>query len=125
MARVKSFSEYVVLLAQESPAACILDWGRRLELAGREYFERTAGSPPRRWVDVEGLLRLDSDFGPLGAALHYELRRTRNLVAHNPSCPTPEAAIEFARHAFRLQSCLTFDGPFLTAPLLPVRRPPT
>lgn len=121
MGRTTGFSDYVNHMATESPAACVLDWGRRLEMAATEYHERRVGRGLGRLAEVDDVLRLDPNFGSIGAALFTTLRRLRNSVAHDREFQVSyRTSVDFARHAIRLQSSMVFDRPLLRVPLLPV-----
>lgn len=96
-----TFAEHIAVLAAESPAAAILDWWRRLDLASREHFRLYHGRGARNHVELEQHI---VDYPGLGAAVCGRvatLRRRRNRVAHERvGSLSREEAMMYARRAF-------------------------
>jgi hypothetical protein len=117
----KTFSEYVDLLATNSPHATVLDWWRRLEMAAQVRFESVHGARFRRAVEAERLIARLDYLGPEAASTYRRMRLVRNEVSHAERCPlTREEAILFAQEAFRLMGALLYERSWAEAPLLPV-----
>ena len=94
-----TFEEHIGILAIESPYALILEWGRRLELAVKN-FGRVVGMSDASWKESMKALPNEPLIGEEVISEIRRLRDVRNKVAHEP--PTGIAAhdaIEFARKA--------------------------
>lgn len=103
-----NFNDYVNLMAANSPHALVMDWGRRLELALREYTDalRPLVALRNRRAIEESVSR-DQVLGPGFADCVRRLRLLRNQVAHEPiSHHSYEDATGYARHAFALIAAL-------------------
>ena len=98
---VRTFDQHVDLASQISPYGLVLDWGRRLEIAKREYCEKIGASTGFSSPACESRIAQDSRLRPGLAATIRTLRERRNAVAHEPhaSLATEEAAA-FAHEAF-------------------------
>jgi hypothetical protein len=94
-----TFEEHIEILAAESPCALILEWGRRLELAVKN-FGRVIGVSKGPWSKyMEGLLN-DPLVGEELSSEINRLRSRRNGVSHEqPKCIATDEAIQFARKA--------------------------
>jgi hypothetical protein len=97
-----TFEEHIEILAAESPCALVLEWGRRLELAVKN-FARVVGVSEGLWRKyMQGLLN-DPLVGGEVSSETNRLRNMRNKVAHEP--PRGMAAhdaTEFARKAVEI-----------------------
>ena len=94
-----TFEEHIEILVIESPSALILEWGRRLELALKNYRKvlRLEDNP---WGDFAGVLQADRLVGPEVSAQIIDLRNRRNEVAHEaPKCLPADDTIQYARKA--------------------------
>lgn len=94
-----TFEEHIEILAAESPCALVLEWGRRLELAVKN-FGRVVGVFEGPWRKYMEALRNDPLVPEEISSETNRLRTMRNKVAHEP--PRGMAthdAIEFARKA--------------------------
>src|SRR5712692_2871601 len=94
-----TFEEHSEILAIESPCALILEWGRRLELAVKN-FGRVVGVSEGPWGKYVKALLNDPLVGEEISSEINRLRNMRNKVAHEP--PRGMAAhdaTDFARTA--------------------------
>jgi hypothetical protein len=103
-----TFSEYVNLLAVNSPHALVMDWWRRLDLALHEYdhsLRQVVG--PRNSRAIEEAVSLDRALGPgISDSIRW-LRLLRNQVAHESIYNlSSEDAADYARHVFTLIGAL-------------------
>lgn len=94
-----TFEGHIEILAAESPCALVLEWGRRLELAVKN-FARVVGVSEGPWrKHMEALLN-DPLVGEEISSEISRLRSMRNKVAHAPpSGIAAHDATEFARKA--------------------------
>ena len=94
-----TFEEHIGILAEESPCALVLEWGRRLELAVKN-FGRVVGVSEGPWGKYVKALLNDPLVGEEISSEINRLRNMRNKVAHEPpSGIAAHDAIEFARKA--------------------------
>lgn len=94
-----TFEEHIEILGKESPCALILEWGRRLELALKNY-RKVLGLQENPWKDFADVLQADPLVGPEVSAHIIDLRNRRNEVAHEaPKSIPPDDAIQYARKA--------------------------
>jgi hypothetical protein len=98
--RVTTFDRHVDLISQLSPHGLVLDWGRRLELAARDYCGTATGKSRSGRHMCECQIAKDSRLGPHLAAQLKTLRLKRNAAAHEPTHLTPREAAAFASEAF-------------------------
>jgi hypothetical protein len=94
-----TFEGHIEILAAESPCALVLEWGRRLELAVKN-FARVVGVSEGPWRKYTEALLNDPLVGEDILSEISRLRSMRNKVAHEP--PRGMAAhdaTEFARKA--------------------------
>ena len=94
-----TFEGHIEILAAESPCALVLEWGRRLELAVKN-FARVVGVSEGPWRKYMEALLNDPLVGEEILSEISRLRSMRNKVAHEP--PRGMAAhdaTEFARKA--------------------------
>jgi len=94
-----TFQEHVEIMAVEAPHDLILGWGRRLELAVKNYG-KALGVRKGPWKnDLKAVLK-DSLVGRGISAEISHLRKRRNEVAHTaPKCIPANDAIQYARMA--------------------------
>jgi hypothetical protein len=97
---VTTFDQHVGLVSQLSPHGLVLDWGRRLELAQREYLRATTGESAFRLRLCERQVAKDPRLGPQLSEQLRLLRLQRNATAHQPTSLTPQEAATFAALAF-------------------------
>lgn len=96
---VTTFEKHIEILAIESPCALILEWGRRLELALKNY-RKVLGLEDNPWKDFADVLQADRLVGPEVSAQIIDLRNRRNEVAHEtPKCIPADDAIQYTRKA--------------------------
>lgn len=94
-----TFEEHIEILAIESPCALILEWGRRLERAVKN-FAGVVGVSEGPWGKYVKALLNDTLVGKEVSSEINRLRNMRNKVAHEPpSGIAARDAIEFARKA--------------------------
>ena len=94
-----TFEEHIEILAAESPCALILEWGRRLELAVKN-FGGGVGVSKGPWSEYMAALLNDPMVSKEVCSEINRLRSRRNEVAHEqPKCIATEEAIKFARKA--------------------------
>lgn len=94
-----TFEEHVQVLATESPHALILEWGRRLELAVKNYGT-VLGVPEGPWKKYMKALLKDAWVGQEVCSEIRHLRKRRNVVAHEaPKCIPSDEAVQYARMA--------------------------
>lgn len=99
----RSFQEMASILALNTPHALILDWWRRLDRGIDYYFQARGIRRPSSIAAVEQVLESDPKLGPEVVAQIRELRRLRNVVAHEDTKPIPpEEAFRYAETAWRL-----------------------
>jgi len=99
---VRTFDQHVDLVSQISPYGLVLDWGRRLEIAKREYCDKIGASTGFSARACESRIAQDSRLRPGLAATIRFLRERRNAVAHEPHASlATEEATAFAHDAFR------------------------
>lgn len=94
-----TFEEHIEIIAAESPCALILEWGRRLELAVKN-FGRVVGASEGPWGKYVNALLNDPLVGEEVSSEINRLRNMRNKVTHEPpSGIAAHDATEFARKA--------------------------
>jgi|CXWL01.1.fsa_nt_gi hypothetical protein len=94
-----TFKEHIKVLAAESTCALVLEWGRRLELAVKN-FARVVGVSEGPWRKYVEALRNDPLVGEEILSEISRLRSRRNKVAHEtPRGMAAHDATEFARKA--------------------------
>ena len=92
-----TFEKHIEILAAESPCVLILEWGRRLELAVKN-FGRVVGMSKGQWMKYMEALLNDPLVGEELSSEINRLRSRRNEVAHEqPKCIATDEAIQFAR----------------------------
>jgi hypothetical protein len=94
-----TFHEHIEILAIESPCALILEWGRRLELALKNY-RKVLDLQDNPWKDFADVLQADRLVGCEVSAQIIDLRNRRNEVTHEaPKCISAHDAIQYAHKA--------------------------
>lgn len=94
-----TFEEHIEILSIESPCALILECGRRLELAVKN-FGKILGVSKGPWKNYLAALLNNPLAGEEVVSQIKRLRCRRNEVAHDPpKSIAPDEAIQFARKA--------------------------
>ena len=92
-----TFEEHIGILAAESPCSLVLEWGRRLERAVKNYGRVVGLSERPLWKYVKALLN-DPLVGEEISSEINRLRNMRNKVAHEPTSGiAAHDAMDFAR----------------------------
>lgn len=98
----RTFAEYVDVLGRNAPHALVLDWWRRLERTLDDYFQSFGEKRPRWRTEEERRIATDSRLGPEVASALSQLRRTRNMVAHQQTNLATTDAVAYAGAALRM-----------------------
>lgn len=108
----RTFGEMVSVLAHNTPHALILDWWRRLDRAIDYYFGVRGIRRPSSIVFVNEVLASDARVGSKVTAQVTELRRVRNVVAHEDTKPiSPDEAARYAQKSLELIRLIATDPP--------------
>lgn len=98
----RTFAEYVDVVGRNAPQALVLDWWRRLELTLVDYFQSFGEKRPRWRSEEERRIATDPRLGPEVASALSQLRRTRNIVAHQQTNLATADAVAYAGAALRM-----------------------